>query len=67
MSRIISCDHSLGQKDILKFILFFMIIFQCNIIIILSFIIFYMNYNEHIIDIRYFKIPQHYVRLSTSI
>jgi hypothetical protein len=27
MSRIMSYDHSLGQKDILKFIYYFMILF----------------------------------------
>jgi hypothetical protein len=27
MSRIIGCDHSLGHKDILKFIYYFIILF----------------------------------------
>jgi hypothetical protein len=27
MDRIMSCDHSLGQKDILKFVYYFIIIF----------------------------------------
>jgi hypothetical protein len=46
---------------------YFMILFQYNNIIILSLIIFLLNYNQHIIDIRYFKISQHHAWLSTSL
>jgi hypothetical protein len=44
-----------------------MIIFQCNNIIILNLIIFYLNYNQHVIDIRYLKILKYHMRLSTSL
>jgi hypothetical protein len=66
MSRTMRCDHSLGQNDILKFILLFMIMFQCNNVVISSLIIFCLNCNQHVIDIRYFEISQHHVGLSTS-
>jgi hypothetical protein len=46
--ELMSCDHSLGQKDMLKFILLFMILFECNNIIILSLYIFYLNYNQYV-------------------
>jgi hypothetical protein len=42
----------------------FMILFQCNNIIILSLIIVYLNYNQHVIDTKHFKIPQHHMGLS---
>jgi hypothetical protein len=45
----------------------FMILFQCNNVVILSLIIFRLNCNQHVIDTRYFKIPQHRTVLSTSI
>jgi hypothetical protein len=66
MSRTMRCGHSLGQNDILKFILLFMILFQCNNVVISSLIIFCLNCNQHVIDIRYFEISQHHVGLSTS-
>jgi hypothetical protein len=64
MYHIMSCDNSLGRKDILKFIYCFMTlsftiyIFKhflllipfsrnCNNVLILSLIIFYLNWNEH--------------------
>jgi hypothetical protein len=43
MSHIMSCDYSLCQKYILKFILLFYDLFKCNNIVILSLIIFYLN------------------------
>jgi hypothetical protein len=64
-----SYDHSLGRKDILKFILFycFMIIFQFNNVVILSLIIFCLNCNQHVIDTRHFEILQYHAGLSTSL
>jgi hypothetical protein len=44
----------------------FMILFQCNNVVILILIIFCLNCNQHIIDIRYFEILQYRTRLSTS-
>jgi hypothetical protein len=67
ISRIMSCDHSLTKMIHLNLFYCFMILFQCNIIIILSLIIFYLNCNEHVIDARYFKILQHHTGLSTSL
>jgi hypothetical protein len=45
---------------------YFMILFQCNNVVILSLIIFCLNYNQHIIDTRYFEILQHCTGLSIS-
>jgi hypothetical protein len=44
-----------------------MILFQFNNIIILSLIIFYLNYNQHKIDTRHFEIRQHRTELSTTL
>jgi hypothetical protein len=44
---------SLSEMIYLNLFYYFMILFQCNNIIILSLIIFLLNYNQHIIDIRY--------------
>jgi hypothetical protein len=67
MSCIMSCDHSLGRSERIYLNLFycFMILFQCNSVIILSLIIFCLNCNQHVIDTRHFKILQYHVRLST--
>jgi hypothetical protein len=43
MGRIMSCDYSLGQKIYLNLFNYFMILFKCNSIIILSLIIFYLK------------------------
>jgi hypothetical protein len=43
-----------------------MILFQCNNVVILSLIIFFLNCNQHVIDTKHFEIPQHRTRLSTS-
>jgi hypothetical protein len=43
-----------------------MILFQYNNVVILSLIIFYLNHNQHVIVIRYFKISQYRAGLSTS-
>jgi hypothetical protein len=53
MSHIMSCDYSLCPKDILKFILLFHNIFECNNFVILSLIIFYLNWNQHVNSHRY--------------
>jgi hypothetical protein len=50
-----SCDHSLGRKVILKFILLFHDLFECNNVIILSLIIFCLNYNRHVNSHRYIQ------------
>jgi hypothetical protein len=52
MSRIMRCDHSLGIY--LNLFYCFMILFQCNDVVILNLIIFYLNYNQHVIDIKIF-------------
>jgi hypothetical protein len=57
---------SLSEMIYLNLFYYFMILFQYNNIIILSLIIFLLNYNQHIIDIRYFKISQHPIELTTS-
>jgi hypothetical protein len=44
----------------------FMILFWSNNIVILSLIIFCLNCNQHVIDTRHSKIPQHDAGLSTS-
>jgi hypothetical protein len=45
-----------------------MILFECNNVVILNFIIFYLNCNKHVNLHRYrtFYIPQHHIGLSTS-
>jgi hypothetical protein len=43
-----------------------MILFQCNNVIILSLISFFLNYNQHVIDTRHFKIPQNHAELPNS-
>jgi hypothetical protein len=40
MDRIMSCDHSLSQKDMLNLFYCFMILFECNNVVFLSLILF---------------------------
>jgi hypothetical protein len=53
MCRIMSRDHYLDRKDILKFIFYFIILLECNNVIILCLIVFCLNWNQYVNSHRY--------------
>jgi hypothetical protein len=43
-----SCDHSIPKRICLNLFYYFMILFECNNVVILNLIIFGINYNQYV-------------------